>query len=102
MGWPQGNTCAKSARQNFSGRVPLEDLLEVIAGLQFIAGDNAAGGPKKRPSGCPEIARDHRTVIGAVDDLPVRVEDLPRRPGQEAWRSLRVSDAVELRRRRLL
>src|SRR5690242_14625220 len=30
---------------------------------------------------CPGTARADRTVIGVVDDLPGRVEDLPRRPG---------------------
>ena len=86
MGWPQGNACTKSARQNFSGRVPPEDRLEVIAGLQFGAGNDAAGGTKKRPSRCPGIARDSRSVIGVVDDLTGRVEDLPRRSGEEPWR----------------
>jgi hypothetical protein len=70
----------------FFGRVPPKDRLEVIAALQFGAGNDAAGGTKEKPSRCPGIARHNRMVIRVVGDLPGRVEDLPRRPGQEAWR----------------
>jgi hypothetical protein len=72
MGWPKGNTRAKEAWQKFSGRFPSEDRLEVIAESRFGAGNDAADGTKKRPSGCPGIVRDNGTVIGVVNDLPTR------------------------------
>ena len=60
-------------------------------------------GHDHRMAGVRGTARDNRTVIGVVADLPGWVEYLPRRrSGQETWRWPREREAVGFSPGRLL